>query len=360
MPGQSAMLERSTAGALFPRSPCPRRIDACRRPLRSRRTPARARRHDARGALRARSRPVSSACPSLGTAWLLDLSKERLGPDTLPLLVAHASAAGLPGWIAALFAGEKVNQSERRPALHTALRQTGDSPLVVDGPRHHSRHPRGAIENADARRRRSAAACASAPTGRPIRAVVNLGIGGSDLGAFLVCSALARPPRARGSTGPQTQGVDVSFVANVDPEHLTRALAPLEPATTLFVITSKSFATPGDARECRERQGVAAWPRLGKGVNVDSHFMATTANVPAARAFGVASADILPLWDWVSGRLLPVVARRAADRAQDRLGALREAPGRRGERRRAFPRDARSNATCRCSSGSSGGGTPRI
>ena len=90
--------------------------------------------------------------------------------------------------------------------------------------------------------------------GRPIRAVVNLGIGGSDLGAFLVCSALAQPPRTRGSTGPQTQGVDVSFVSNVDPEHLTRALAPLDPATTLFVITSKSFTTAGDARQCRERQ----------------------------------------------------------------------------------------------------------
>jgi len=65
--------------------------------------------------------------------WLVDLSKERLGADTLPLLIAHADAAGLPGWIRALFAGEKVNQSERKPALHTALRQTGDLPLVVEG-----------------------------------------------------------------------------------------------------------------------------------------------------------------------------------------------------------------------------------
>ena len=174
--------------------------------------------------------------------WLVDLSKERLGADTLPLLIAHADAAGLPGWIRALFAGEKVNQSERKPALHTALRQTGDLPLVVEG-----RNIIPDIRAAQSRMRTVAAQIRGGlrvgAAGRPIRAVVNLGIGGSDLGAFLVCSALARPPRARGSTGPQTQGVDVSFVANVDPEHLTRALAPHDPATTLFVIASKSFTT---------------------------------------------------------------------------------------------------------------------
>src|SRR5205823_14078105 len=80
-------------------------------------------------------------------------------------------------------------------------------------------------------------------TGRPIRAVVNIGIGGSDLGPLLVCTALASPPRMRGSTGPQTEGADVAFVSNVDPEHLTRALALLDPATTLFIVTSKTFTT---------------------------------------------------------------------------------------------------------------------
>lgn len=233
-------------------------------------------------------------------AWLVDLSKERLGPDTLPLLVAHAVAAGLPGWIGALFAGERVNQSERKPALHTALRQTGDSPLVVAG-----RDIIPDIRAAQSRMRTLSAQIRGGlrvgAAGRPIRAVVNLGIGGSDLGAFLVCSALARPPRARGSTGPQTQGVDVSFVANVDPEHLTRALAPHDPATTLFVIASKSFTTQETLANAASAK---AWllAALGKGVDVSSHFIAVTGNAPAARAFGVASADILPIWDWVSGR----------------------------------------------------------
>src|SRR5215831_2537747 len=150
--------------------------------------------------------------------WLVDLSKERLARDTLPLLVARARAADLPGWIAALFAGEKVNQSEGRPALHTALRQQGDAPLVVDG-----RDVIPDIRAAQARMRTLTAQIRGGlrvgASGRPIRSVVNLGIGGSDLGPLLVCSALAPPPGARRRFGPHTSGVDVSFVANVDPEH---------------------------------------------------------------------------------------------------------------------------------------------
>ena len=188
-------------------------------------------------------------------------------------------------------------------------------------------------------------------TGRPIRAVVNLGIGGSDLGALLVCSALAQPPRARGSTGPQTQGVDVSFVSNVDPEHLTRALAPLEPATTMFVITSKSFATQetlanaasaksvarrGARQGCRRQLALHGDDREHAGREVVRHRFRRH---PSAVGLG--------------GRaLLPVVACGTAHCAQDRLGALREAPGRRGERRCAFPRRRRSSATCPCCWGS--------
>ncbi len=232
--------------------------------------------------------------------WLVDLSKERLGPDTLSLLVAHAHTAGLPGWITALFAGEKINQSERRPALHTALRQTHDAPLMVDG---HDIIPD--IRAAQSRMRTLASQVRGGlrvgATGRPIRAVVNIGIGGSDLGAYLVCSALAQPPRARGSTGQHTQGVDVAFVANIDPEHLTRALAPLDPATTLFIVTSKTFTTQETLVNAASAKSwlVAA---LGQGVDVSAHFIAVTGNDAAARTFGVASADIFPLWDWVGGR----------------------------------------------------------
>ena len=232
--------------------------------------------------------------------WLVDLSKERLGSDTLPLLVAHAEAIGLPGWIGALFAGEKVNQSERRPALHTALRQQDDTPLVVDGS-----DVIPEIRAAQARMKTLAAQIRGGlrvgVTGRPIRAVVNLGIGGSDLGPLLVCSALAPPPGARRRFGPQISGADVSFVANVDPEHLTRVLEPLEPATTLFIVTSKSFTTQETlANAASAKTWLAA--SLGGGSGINAHFLAITGSSAAAQAFGVATLDIFPLWEWVGGR----------------------------------------------------------
>ena len=256
--------------------------------------------------------------------WLVDLSKERLGTDTLPLLIAHAEAAGLPGWIAALFAGEKVNLSERRPALHTALRQQGDAPLVVDG-----RDVIPDIRTAQARMKTLAAQIRGGlrvgASGRPIRSVVNLGIGGSDLGPLLVCSALAPPPGARRRFGPHTSGVDVSFVANVDPEALWRALEPLEPATTLFIVTSKSFTTQETlANAASAKAWLAA--SLGASANVNAHFLAVTGNSAPAQAFGVAMPDIFPLWDWVGGRYslwspvgLPIAFKRGWDRFADLL-----------------------------------------
>jgi len=262
--------------------------------------------------------------------WLVDLSKERLGPETLPLLLAHATTIGLPGWIAALLAGEKVNQSEHRPALHTALRQQDDAPLMVDG--------RDVIADVRAVQARMKTLTAQVrgglrvgATGRPIRAVVNLGIGGSDLGPLVVCTALAPPPDTRRRFGPYTSGVDVAFVANVDPEHLTRALEPLEPATTLFIVTSKSFATEETLANATSAK---AWltQALGQGINVGAHFIAVTANVPAARAFGVAVSDIFPLWDWVGGRYslwsavgLPIALKLGWDRFRELLAGAASA-----------------------------------
>jgi glucose-6-phosphate isomerase len=232
--------------------------------------------------------------------WLVDLSKERLAPETLALLVGEARAAGLEGWIAALFAGEKVNQSEGRPALHTALRRQGDAPLAVGG-----RDIVPDIRAAQSRMKTLASQIRGGlrvgATGRPIRAVVNIGIGGSDLGPLLVCTALAAPHRARGSAGPQTEGVDVAFVSNVDPEHLTRALAPLDPATTLFIVTSKTFTTGETLANAASAKSWLA-SAFGRGVDVGAHFVAVTGNAAAAHAFGIAQADILPLPDWVGGR----------------------------------------------------------
>jgi glucose-6-phosphate isomerase len=226
--------------------------------------------------------------------WLADWSKQRLTAETMALLVAYARERNLPAWIAAMFAGEKINLSEQRPVLHTALRQQGDAPLAVDGA-----DVIPAIRTAQARMRMLATqlrgGARPGATGRPIRYVINLGIGGSELGPRLVCDALSGPRAVRG------EGIDVAFVSNVDPEHLSRALAGADPATTLFVIVSKSFTTQETLKNATSaREWLAA--QLGGGPALGAHFIAVTANAAAARVFGIASTDVLPMWDWVGGR----------------------------------------------------------
>ena len=224
--------------------------------------------------------------------WLADWSKQRVTPDTMSALLAGARARNLEDWIAGLFAGEKVNLSEQRPALHTALRQQGDAPLLVDGA-----DVIPAIRSAQARMRTLSTQLRGGlrlgVTGRPIRSVVHIGIGGSDLGPKLVCDALGPVSRR--------DGIEVIFVSNVDPEALSRALAGLDPAMTLFIVTSKTFTTLETLRNAQSaREWLAA--SLGGGAALSQHFVAVTASVDAARAFGVAGADVLPMWDWVGGR----------------------------------------------------------
>ena len=225
--------------------------------------------------------------------WRVDVSKERLTGDALALLVAYAEECNLAHWIAALCAGEKVNLSEARPALHTALRQRDDTPLSVDGydivPAVRATQRRMKAISGDLRDARRLGAA-----GQPIRAVVAIGIGGSDLGPRLVCEALPLVDTAR-------ENVDVAFVSNVDPAHLTRTLAGRDPATTLFAVTSKTFTTQ---ETLANASSARAWLAAGlpPGADVGRHFIGVTANVAAARAFGIAESDVLPMWDWVGGR----------------------------------------------------------
>jgi glucose-6-phosphate isomerase len=222
--------------------------------------------------------------------WRFDFSKERVDTEALGALVAHAEAIGVPRWIDALFNGERVNLSEARPALHTALRPCDDRPVRVSGEdvipavratQQRIRALAGAIREG---RRRGA-------TGKPITDVVSIGIGGSDLGPRMVCDALA---------GTETPPVRVGFVSNVDPEALARAIAPLDPATTAFVVVSKTFTTQETlANATAARDWLArSLPSAGLG----PHFIGVSANVAAAGAFGIAPDDVLPMWDWVGGR----------------------------------------------------------
>ncbi len=223
--------------------------------------------------------------------WHVDFSKERLSVAAWLSLLRHAEDANLPAWIRALFAGEKINLSEARPALHSALRQADDAPVVVDGHdvlpdiRATQQRMRALTENIRTGRRKGG-------TGQSFTDIVHLGIGGSDLGPRLVCDALA--------AAPATSSPRMHFVSNVDPAPLTRALQGLVPDRTLFVVTSKTFTTLETITNARAARAwlVAALPQD----DVSPHFVAATANVHAAVAFGIARDDVLPLWDWVGGR----------------------------------------------------------
>ena len=221
--------------------------------------------------------------------WYVDLSKGRITRSALDALVARADAAGVPQWIEALFTGERVNLSEERPALHTALRQQDDTPLVVGGT-----DVIPAVRAARRRMREIATALRNrewpGAGGLPITHVVSIGIGGSDLGPRLVCDALDE-----GSAGD----VPVTFVSNVDPAALSRAIAPLDPATTLFVVISKTFTTQETLANAQAARG---WLQAALGDDVSRHFVAVTANVGNARAFGIVEDNVLPMWDWVGGR----------------------------------------------------------
>jgi glucose-6-phosphate isomerase len=222
---------------------------------------------------------------------VLDHSKHRITRDTLPLLVALARRAGLPDRTAAMFAGEHVNTSEDRAVLHTALRLPRDATLVVDGQDvvadvHAVLDRMGAFSDAV----RSGEW--TGHTGERIRAVVNIGIGGSDLGPVMAYEAL----RAHADRALQFR-----FVSNIDPTDVAESLRDLDPATTLVVVSSKTFTTLETLTNARAAR---RWlvDGLGDDAAVARHFVAVSTNAREVRAFGIDEANMFGFWDWVGGR----------------------------------------------------------
>ena len=221
----------------------------------------------------------------------LDYSKNRLTDETLQLLLALAEATGVRARIDAMFAGDKINVTERRPVLHVALRAPRRASIVVDGedviPQVHAVLDRMA---AFATRVRTGAWTGF--TGRRIRTVVNIGIGGSDLGPAMACHAL-RHYRQR--------DLACRFVSNVDAADFVRATHDLEPAETLFVVASKTFTTLETLTNARTAR---AWllRALGDERAVAQHFVAVSTNAAEVRKFGIDPDNMFPFWDWVGGR----------------------------------------------------------
>jgi glucose-6-phosphate isomerase len=223
--------------------------------------------------------------PLLEVAGLsLDLGKSYSDETTFRLLAEQAERAALSDRVEALFNGQSVNTTEGRPALHTALRATAaDAPMQAE------------VAAVLARMRQLVEALhAGAAKGfddRAICDVVHVGIGGSDLGPRMVTTALRHWWR-----GP----VRVHFVANIDPDELADTLAPLQPATTLVIIASKSFSTP---ETLANGEAARAWLQAAAGDrDLGPQLVAISANVEAARRFGVPEAQVYPMWDWVGGR----------------------------------------------------------
>jgi glucose-6-phosphate isomerase len=229
-------------------------------------------------------------CSVQHSGLLLDFSRQRIDARSLELLLALAKQTEIPRWIELMFTGHPVNNTEDRPALHVALRRSADVPLTAYGQdvmplvEAERRKIRALADALHARRLRGF-------TGEEITDVVNIGIGGSDLGLVMAVKALAEDCR---------EDLNVHFVSNIDGVALAHVLERVRPATTLFVICSKTFTT---LETLVNAQAVRAWLLAAGGPPaVAAQCVAVSMNEAAMDEFGIAAERRLAIWDWVGGR----------------------------------------------------------
>jgi glucose-6-phosphate isomerase len=216
---------------------------------------------------------------------LLDYSKNFVTAETLTLFKALTDEAQLQKALSSMFSGEAINTTENRPALHVALRSPEKNTEI-------EKAVHDALGKMEAFVNKVTSWDWQGCNGDPITDVVNIGIGGSDLGPVMAYEALS---------DYHLDGIRCHFVSNMDPNHLELTLEELNPATTLFIITSKSFTT---AETILNAQAARTWFLAANNNEEDlhKHFVAVTANVDKARSFGIDSDYIFPIWDWVGGR----------------------------------------------------------
>ena len=222
----------------------------------------------------------------------LDYSKNRVTDETLELLLQLAEESGLRSRIDAMFSGKKINITEKRAVLHTALRATREATVLVDGknvvPEVHAVLDRMAefsnrVRNGEWK----------GHTGKPIRNVINIGIGGSDLGPVMVYEALRFY---------SDRSMTFRFISNVDGTDFAEAVHGLDPAETLFIVSSKTFTT---LETITNAQSARDWSLAGLGGDpgsVAKHFVAISTNATEVSKFGIDTANMFGFWDWVGGR----------------------------------------------------------
>ena len=221
-----------------------------------------------------------------------DYSKQRITGDTLALLVRLAEDCGLRARTAAMFSGERINVSEKRPVLHVALRAPRGASIVVDGenvvPAVHA-----VLDRMTDFSNRVRGGAWKGHTGQRIRNIVNIGIGGSDLGPVMAYEALRHYSE---------RSLTFRFVSNIDGTDFAEAVHDLDPAATLFVVSSKTFTTLETLTNARTAR---AWSVAGLGgdqASVAKHFVAVSTNAPEVAKFGIDTANMFGFWDWVGGR----------------------------------------------------------
>jgi len=222
----------------------------------------------------------------------LDYSKNRITDETLDLLMQLAEESGLRARIDAMFAGEKINVTENRAVLHVALRAPRGTSIVVDGenvvPQVHA-----VLDKMSAFAERVRSGAWKGHTGRRIRNVINIGIGGSDLGPVMAYEALRHY---------SDRAMTFRFVSNVDGTDFVEATRDLDPAETLFIVSSKTFTT---LETMTNAQSARAWSLGGLGGDVAAvakHFVAVSTNAQKVAEFGIDTANMFGFWDWVGGR----------------------------------------------------------
>jgi len=222
----------------------------------------------------------------------LDYSKNRITDETLPLLLQLANESGLQARIEAMFRGEKINITEKRAVLHVALRAPRGAPIVVDGqdvvPQVHA-----VLDKMAALSERVRSGDWKGHTGKRIRNIINVGIGGSDLGPVMAYEALRHYSQ---------RDMIFRFVSNVDGTDFAEAVRDLDPAETLFIISSKTFTT---LETMTNAHTARAWSLAGLGddeKSVASHFVAVSTNAKEVAKFGIDTANMFEFWDWVGGR----------------------------------------------------------
>lgn len=222
---------------------------------------------------------------------LLDYSKNRVTEETMKLLFELAKEAKVQEWMNKMYSGEKINNTENRAVLHIALRNRSNSPIIVDG---EDVMPKvnAVLEKIKGFCEKVQSGAWKGYSGKSITDIVNIGIGGSDLGPYMVTEALKPYGKA---------GLNVHFVSNVDGTHIAETLKKVNPETTLFIIASKTFTTQETLANANSAK---AWflEKAKDSAAVAKHFVALSTNAKEVAAFGIDTNNMFEFWDWVGGR----------------------------------------------------------